>query len=548
MIRVSIETPDIYKYRLKPIVDLRQQFLESGMLVGFDLERPDLRILHQDVAVAEIERNPVRRLPTPTIVDERVDGGQIINNKRVRSALAHSDVKFWLKRNTFRDYRLNNASFLAGRYHYRLLNDIAAFHMDVREDPSEFLVTEEMAGKIRLLPTVGIDRFAHFRGHEIDWKEKRPIDVMFAGLVDYEVRGSDFWDGKYAEAQAATITGVESLPDLHRRAAVQHLTRMRHLRILIGQNRVLPPDLYRSTMVRSSISVSPWGFGEYGYRDYESILAGCVLVKPLTDHVETFAPDIYQSGKYYLSCRPDFSDLSEVIESIMSDRSSAIDLARRAREDMLAANSAVKLYAYYLRLFQQALDVRGIDDISRDLIGRAPVLSLEQGAIYPTRSVIAYEETFIRTLGRQRVVTLKEDYSTRDTHDIRLVRNDPTPAGLYRLRFVMRKRDQHRATVHVHHSWQDGVWLGVDLDAFAVDHVKVTGSSFKIVYGPEVSMLEDHWFLCSIILHLTRIVDAGLFLVVYAADKAGVTTYDGFGREAVEIAAFDLNRVDSGRI
>src|SRR5262249_842234 len=174
---------------------------------------------------------------------------------------AHPGIKFWLKRNTFRDYRLNNGRFLAGRYHYRLLNEIPEFHIDVREDPSEMTITEEMAGKIRLLPTVSIDKFAYFRDQKIDWRDKRPIDVMFAGLVDYEVRGSDFWDGKYAEAQAATITGVEALPDLHRRAAVHQLTRIRHLRVLIGQNRALQEDIYRLAMLRSSISVSPWGYG-----------------------------------------------------------------------------------------------------------------------------------------------------------------------------------------------------------------------------------------------------------------------------------------------
>src|SRR5690242_10992024 len=101
MIRVSIDTLDTYRYRLKPIVDLRQRFLEEGILVGFELKNPDLRIVHQDIAIAEIEQSPDGRLATPTIVDERVDGAQVINNVRVRSALAHSDVKFWLKRNTF---------------------------------------------------------------------------------------------------------------------------------------------------------------------------------------------------------------------------------------------------------------------------------------------------------------------------------------------------------------------------------------------------------------------------------------------------------------
>lgn len=545
MIRVSIETQDIYRYRLKPIVDLRQRFLDDGVLVGFDLKNPDIRIVHQDIAVAELEQSSDGRLPTPTIVDERVDGGQIINNTRVRSALAHADVKFWLKRNTFRDYQLNNGKFLAGRYHYRLLNELPEFHIHAAEDGAEMLVTPEMASKIRLLPTVTIDKFTAFRDQTIDWGYRRPIDVMFAGLVDYEVRGSDFWDGRFAEAQAATVTGVESLPDLHRRAAVRHLTSIRHLRILIGQNRVLQAGPYLSAMINSSISVSPWGFGEYGYRDYESILAGCVLVKPMTDHIETFAPDIYQAGKYYVPCRLDFSDLPQVIESIMSDRSRAIDMARRAREDMLAANSPARIYAYYSELFRKALGEEGANRF--DANTARPVLALETARIHPTRADVSYYHPPAHSLGVERVVVLTEDHTTRNTHDIRLITENFTASGLYRLRFAVRKCGRNRAIVQVHRAWQEAVWISVDLDAFT-SHVKVDGELFKVVYGPETSRLDDGWLVLSMAIHLTDVVEAGLFLVMYAANSEGVAGYDGDGRIALEVAALDFSRIDLRQI
>jgi hypothetical protein len=301
--------------------------------------------------------------------------------------MAHPDVKLWLKRNTFRDYRLNNTRFVAGRYHYRLLNEVPDFHVDVAERDVAKPVTEEMAKKIRLLPTVSIDRFQYFREQKIDWNQKRPTDVMFAGLVDYEVRSTDFWDDKFDIAANATNLGVEFLPDRHRRAAVLQLARLRHLRVLIGMNRSIQPDLYGPAMLRSSISVSPWGFGEYGYRDYESILAGCVMVKPLTDHVETFAPDIYQAGKYYVPCKPDFSDLPDVIERIMRDRTTAIELARGAREDMLQANTADRVFDYYRGLLLEALGeetVRRAKSVTNSPSG--PLLSLRKGKAIPIRA------------------------------------------------------------------------------------------------------------------------------------------------------------------
>jgi hypothetical protein len=40
-------------------------------------------------------------------------------------------------------------------------------------------VTAELASKIRLLPTVGIDLFGFFRQQENKWNEKRSINVTF---------------------------------------------------------------------------------------------------------------------------------------------------------------------------------------------------------------------------------------------------------------------------------------------------------------------------------------------------------------------------------
>lgn len=544
MIRVSIEHPDDYGYRLQPVVDLRQRFFEDGVLVGVNLKDPDLRIVHQNIAIEELARSPEKRLPTPTIVDERVDGGQIINNVSVRSCMAHPDVKFWLKRNTYRDFRLNNASFVVGRHHYRLLNEIADFHMDLPLEPCVMPITEEMASKIRLLPTVGIERFAFYREQTIDWKEKRPIDVSFAGLVDYEVRGSDFWDSKFAEAQAATDTGPESLPNLHRRAAALQLTRLRHLRVLIAQNRALQLDIYRTAMLRSSISVSPWGFGEYAYRDYESILAGCVLVKPLTDYIETFAPDIYQSGKYYISCKPDFSDLPEVIEGIMSNREPAIERARRAREDMLEANSPDRIYAYYSSLFRQALGEKFSQEVARTHVPSTAVLALDKGAMSTTRAEIARRQAADLPFGAKHSVTLTEDHSKHNSHDIRLFTDAPVPAGLYRLRFAVLKRGRSRVAVQLHREWEEVLWMGVDLDSLIAEPVQLKGNLFKPVYGPELSRIDDGWVVVTLAIHLTDFVYSGLNLNLYAGDKLDSIYYDGDGRIALDIAILDFERID----
>jgi len=543
MIRVSVEAPDNQRYRLKPIVDLRQRFIDDGILVGFELRNPDLRVVHHDIAIRDLENSPDKRLATPVIVDERIDGAQVVNSVAVRSAMAHPDVKFWLKRNTFRDWRLNNAGLVADRYHYQVLNDIAEFHFDVTEHKCVMPVTADMAAKIRLLPTVSCDLFKVFRDQEIDWNQKRPIDVSFAGLVDYEVRGTDYWDGKLAAAHAATVGGIRFLPDLHRRAAVQQLAKLRHLRVLIGMNRALQPDLYEASMMRSSISVSPWGFGEYAYRDYQSILAGCVMVKPPTDHVETFAPDIYQAGKYYVACKADFSDLPEVVEGIMSDRSKAIELARRARKDMLEANTPERVHAYYLQLFRQALGEDLVDKAVAGLARRGAALSLAKGPVIATRSEVRGTLSAASEVGAASSVVFVEDHSAGNTHDIRLLSADPVPAGLYRVRLAVRKQGRSHCAIQLHLNFKEQIWLDIDLDACTARIRHTNGDLFRVVFGPELSETGDGWTVVTLAIHVTEFIETGVGLVLYAADGNN-SSYDGDGRAALAVSALDLMRMD----
>jgi spore maturation protein CgeB len=63
-------------------------------------------------------------------------------------------------------------------------------------------------------------------------------------------------------------------------------------------------------MIRSKICISPFGYGEICWRDFEAILCGCLLIKPDMSHVET-NPDIFMAGQTYVPVKWDFSDLEE---------------------------------------------------------------------------------------------------------------------------------------------------------------------------------------------------------------------------------------------
>jgi hypothetical protein len=80
-------------------------------------------------------------------------------------------------------------------------------------------------------------------------------------------------------------------------------------RVLIPSRRVMLEEYYHE-MMSSKICVSPFGYGEICWRDFEAILCRCLLLKPDVSHLET-NPDIFRPHETYVPVLWDFSDLDE---------------------------------------------------------------------------------------------------------------------------------------------------------------------------------------------------------------------------------------------
>jgi hypothetical protein len=75
---------------------------------------------------------------------------------------------------------------------------------------------------------------------------------------------------------------------------------------------------YSEELRNSMISVSPFGYGEICYRDFEIILAGALLLKPSMEHLKTY-PDIYIKNKTYVPFEWDFGDFNEKIDDLIDN-------------------------------------------------------------------------------------------------------------------------------------------------------------------------------------------------------------------------------------
>ena len=126
----------------------------------------------------------------------------------------------------------------------------------------------------------------HRKVQSIPAVSQRDVDVMFRGNVPKD------W--------------------LHylRKDIEPSLTRLQDTyKVIIPRKRVDREEYYRE-MLNSKICLSPFGFGEICWRDFEAVICGCLLVKPDMSHIET-TPNIFRAYETYVPVRWDYSDVYE---------------------------------------------------------------------------------------------------------------------------------------------------------------------------------------------------------------------------------------------
>ena len=117
----------------------------------------------------------------------------------------------------------------------------------------------------------------------------------------------------------------------------------------------MPADRYFETLRKSVAALSPFGWGEVCYRDFESVLCGAALFKQDMACIETW-PDLYRADETYIPFKWDFSDFQ--------------DQARRACDPGEAAAVSRKAS----RIYSDALSRKGMSafcDRFCDLLAQA---------------------------------------------------------------------------------------------------------------------------------------------------------------------------------
>ena len=123
----------------------------------------------------------------------------------------------------------------------------------------------------------------------------------------------------------------------------------------ISDHRSLSRSRYWEELRDSKICVSPWGWATACHRDYEAILCGCRMVKPLSEHITAF-PDIYDPSPWYAVCKPDFSDLREVVDSELAKWDDNADSRDGLRDVLIAQSKPEKVAAHIASVIHKCLE------------------------------------------------------------------------------------------------------------------------------------------------------------------------------------------------
>jgi hypothetical protein len=140
----------------------------------------------------------------------------------------------------------------------------------------------------------------------------------------------------YLEYRRGAVKAVQSLESDYRLAVSGEFN---HL--------LVPRRQYFREIKQSRIVISPFGWGETCWRDYEAVFYNSLLVKPSMEHLNV-EPNIFVAGETYVPVRWDLADLAETCSYYLAHPEEAdriIRNARRAYEDYFTNNRFVQTIA-----------------------------------------------------------------------------------------------------------------------------------------------------------------------------------------------------------
>lgn len=145
-----------------------------------------------------------------------------------------------------------------------------------------------------------------------DW-QRAPRDWRHRTLdLHARIGGTDADAGWYGDMRRASVQAVRSLSGC-RVSGLGPVSRR----------------AYMKELRQARLCLSPFGYGEVCWRDYEAIASGTLILKQDCRHVETW-PDLFADDSTYVPLRWDLADLGEKVAQCLEAPADALARTRRA--------------------------------------------------------------------------------------------------------------------------------------------------------------------------------------------------------------------------
>jgi hypothetical protein len=193
------------------------------------------------------------------------------------------------------------------------------------------VLTEEEAKRIELSWNIGVGDYP--RRH---WPQRMGALAALAGFPDF---GRLFKTGRRKApppdfSGAARPVAVHARIDLVSCESIAYQRRLCLERIegnglfLTG---IVSQNQYYRELYDSKITLSPFGWGEVCFRDFEAVISGSLLLKPDMSHLKTW-PDIYIPYETYVPVNWDGTDIVEKAETWLANDRERRRIAENAYE------------------------------------------------------------------------------------------------------------------------------------------------------------------------------------------------------------------------
>jgi len=245
-------------------------------------------------------------------------------------------------------------------YGKNLFADYYRQNFNVKDNPEYLLrkdVTGEDSKKAELSWNIGVGTYPRWH-----WPQRMGTILARAGIpiLGRHIGGGPMSRALYPGFMAVKNTekllrGNRSIP-VHARIdpvscpsiAYQRVLFLKRIAELDPQKRdffltdMVPQNRYYSELKDSKIVLSPFGWGEVCFRDFEAIISGALLFKPDMSHLKTW-PDVYIPHETYVPLKWDGSDLLEQTERYLNHDSERNRIAANAFEQYRKELSGLSL-------------------------------------------------------------------------------------------------------------------------------------------------------------------------------------------------------------